>query len=36
MQVSQKIFPLAEAVACVQQQLDEMLRSSKDRPQAVI
>jgi MoaA/NifB/PqqE/SkfB family radical SAM enzyme len=36
MQVGQHIFPLAEAVACIQQQLDEMLRSSKDRPQAVI
>jgi sulfatase maturation enzyme AslB (radical SAM superfamily) len=35
MQVSQKIFPLAEAVACIQEKLDEILRSSKDRPQAV-
>lgn len=35
MQVSQQIFPLAEAVACIQQQVDEILRSSKDRPQEV-
>jgi MoaA/NifB/PqqE/SkfB family radical SAM enzyme len=35
MQVSRQIFPLAEAVACIQQQLDEMLHTSKDRPQAV-
>jgi MoaA/NifB/PqqE/SkfB family radical SAM enzyme len=35
MQVSKQIFPLSESLACIQQQLDEMLRSSKDRPQAV-
>lgn len=35
MQVSQQIFPLAEAVACIQKKLDEMLCSSRDRPQAV-
>jgi MoaA/NifB/PqqE/SkfB family radical SAM enzyme len=35
MQVSQQIFPLAQAVACIQEQLDEMLCSGTDRPQAV-
>jgi len=35
MQVSSKIFPLAAAVDCIQQQLDELLHAKDGQPQAV-
>ncbi len=35
MQVSNKIFPLATAVDCIQQQLDQLLYSKDGQPQAI-